>query len=142
MLVGVLGGIITYPSIPNWYVTLQKPLFSPPNWIFGPVWTILYVLMGIAAAMIWGEEKREKQRIEALSVFAIQLGLNFLWSILFFGLRSPLTAFIEIIALWLFILITVKRFYLLNKNAGYLLFPYLLWVTFASILNFSIVLLN
>ncbi|OGM08312.1 TspO protein [Candidatus Woesebacteria bacterium RBG_13_36_22] len=139
---GIIGSVFTFSSIPTWYASLNKPVFSPPNWIFGPVWTILYALMGISAYLIWEKGIKNKEAISALKLFIIQLILNSLWSILFFGLHSPALAFFEIIILWVFIVLTVIRFYRLVKAAGYLLLPYLFWVTFASFLNLSIILLN
>lgn len=133
--VGVLGSIFTISSIPTWYATLNKPFFSPPNWVFGPVWTILYILMGISLYLVW-----IKRRIPA--VFWTQLLLNAIWSIIFFGMKNPLLAFVEIIILWLAIFLTIKSFYKINRLAGNLLIPYLLWVSFASILNLAIVILN
>lgn len=139
--VGITGALFTTPAIPGWYEELTKPQFAPPNWIFGPVWTILYAFMGIALYLVW-KTKKTKQRQDALLFFAIQLGLNSLWSFLFFSLQQPLLAFIELVALWFFILLTVKKFYALSRMAGYLLLPYIIWVTFAAVLNLSIALLN
>ncbi len=132
---GILGSIFTISSIPTWYATLNKPFFSPPNWIFGPVWTILYILMGVSLYLVWIKNK-------VPAVFWIQLILNALWSILFFGLKNPSLALVDIAALWVAIFLTIKSFYKINKPAGNLLIPYLLWVTFASILNLAIVVLN
>lgn len=140
--VGIISGIFTVEAIPTWYATLVKPPFSPPNWVFGPVWTTLYALMGISLYLAWQSKGKVKQKQEAYRIFFIQLFLNFVWSLLFFGLRSPVLGFIDIIILLAAILITIKKFYPLSKWAAYLLIPYLLWVTFATILNFSIVLLN
>ena len=141
-LVGLAGTPFTLSSIPTWYQTLQKPSFSPPNWIFGPVWTILYFLMGVAAYLVWIKGLQKKAVKKALSFFIAQLAFNFLWSILFFGLHSPILALIDILILWALILITTIKFYKISKTASYLLIPYLLWVTFATILNLSIALLN
>lgn len=132
---GVLGSFFTFSAIPTWYVTLNKPFFSPPNWIFAPVWTTLYILMGISLYLVWTKRK-------VPTIFWIQLILNALWSILFFGMKNPLLALIDIIALWISIFLTIKSFYKTNKLAGNLLIPYLIWVSFASILNLSILLLN
>lgn len=132
---GVLGSFFTVSSIATWYQTLNKPFFSPPNWIFGPVWTILYILMGISLYLVW-----EKKKVPA--VFWIQLILNALWSIIFFGMRNPTLALMDIVALWITIILTMKAFYKINKIAAYLLIPYLVWVSFATILNLIIVLLN
>lgn len=132
---GGIGAIFTSSAIPTWYVTLNKPFFSPPNWVFGPIWTILYILMGISLYLVWRKKK-------VPTVFWVQLILNAVWSIIFFGIKNPTLALADIIALWVTIIFTIKAFSKINKLAGRLLFPYLLWVTFASILNLSIVLLN
>lgn len=135
-----IGSLFTANSISNWYVDLIKPSFNPPNWIFGPVWTMLYLLMGIALYLIW--VKKSKNNKPAFIAFGVQLFLNAMWSILFFGLKSPLYAFIEIIVLWVAILTTIIYFYKVNKTSAYLLIPYILWVSFAAILNLAILLLN
>jgi translocator protein len=141
-LAGFVGSFFTVSSISSWYSTLNKPFFNPPNLIFGPVWITLYFLMGISIYLIWNKGIKTKLSKIALSVFVIQLVLNSLWTILFFGLKSPLIAFIEIILLWIFILLTIIYSYKISKLASYLLIPYILWVSFAAILNFSIYLLN
>ncbi len=141
-LAGIIGTIFTIPAIPSWYSTLQKPALSPPNWVFGPVWTLLYLLMGIAAFLVWQNGWHKKEVKIALGVFAVQLSLNTLWSIVFFGLQSPLWALVNIVALWLAIVATMIAFYKLSKPAMWLLVPYLLWVSFASYLNYSIWILN
>ena len=132
---GVLGSFFTISSIPTWYVTLNKPFFSPPNWVFGPVWTMLYILMGYSLYLVWKKKK-------VPSIFWIQLILNASWSIIFFGMKSPSLALINIAVLWIAIVLTIKSFYKINKLAAYLLYPYLAWVSFASILNYSIWILN
>lgn len=139
---GLLGSLTTATAIPDWYAGLQKPSFSPPNWLFGSVWIVLYTLMGVAAFLVYelGIEKKEV-RI-TLAIFAAQLVLNAAWSFLFFGLRSPLVALGEILILWLAILLTIWKFLGLSKPAAFLLLPYLFWVSFAAILNFFIVKLN
>ena len=141
-LVGILATPFTLAAIPTWYSTLNKPPFSPPNWIFGPVWTTLYFLMGISAFLIWQRGLKKRQVKEALLYFVAQLFLNFIWSILFFGLRSPILGLLDILILWMLILVTMIKFYKISKLASYLLIPYLLWVSFATILNLSIVILN
>ena len=142
-LVGIAATPFTISSIPTWYQYLNKPFFSPPNWVFGPVWTALYFLMGISVYLIWTKNiKNQRLKQEGLKYFLIQLGLNFLWSLLFFGLHSPLLGLIDIVILWVMIVITMRKFYPLSKIAFYLLVPYLIWVSFASFLNLSIVLLN
>jgi tryptophan-rich sensory protein len=139
LIAGFIGSIFTTKSIPNWYATIQKPSFNPPNWIFGPVWTTLFILMGIALYLVWTSGKANNA---ALWIFGIQLALNVLWSIIFFGLHSPLWAFVDIIALWLAILATIISFFSVSPPAAYLLVPYILWVSFATILNWKIMVLN
>ena len=138
---GLIGSLFTSPNIVNWYAFINKPSFSPPNWLFAPVWTLLYILMGISAFLIW--QKRDNlQTKPALTFYGLQLILNALWSIIFFGMHNPGLALLEIIILWLFILITLIKFYKINKTAGLLFIPYLLWVSFASILNYAIWMIN
>jgi translocator protein len=139
-LVAFLGSALTSPSIPTWYAQLNKPFFNPPNWIFGPVWSALYFLMGVSLYIVWKKNLKNKEK--GMKVFILQLILNLLWSLVFFGLHQPLLALITIIALWVAIFMTIKSFYKISKIAAYLLYPYISWVTFASILNFAIVLLN
>jgi translocator protein len=141
-IVAFLGSIITFPSIPAWYVHLNKPFFNPPNWIFGPVWTILYILMGISLYIVWTKNAGDKKKENAIKIFILQLVLNLLWSLVFFGLHQPLVALIIIIILWLSIFKTIKYFSKLSKLSAQLLYPYIFWVSFASVLNFSIVILN
>ena len=141
-LAGIIGAFFTSPSIPTWYESLTKPSFIPPNWVFAPAWTTLFLLMGISAYLIWIKGAKNREVKTALIIFDIQLGLNILWSVLFFGLQSPLYAFVEIIVLWFLILLTILKFYPISKKAAYLLIPYLLWVSFAAILNFSVMILN
>jgi tryptophan-rich sensory protein len=142
LAVGGAGTLFTVPSIPTWYAGLIKPAFTPPGWLFGPAWTILYALMGIAAYIIWAKGFKKKEVKIALALFLVQLGLNAIWTPIFFGLHWLLIAFIEIIVLWLMLLWTIIKFYRLSVPAGWLLIPYLLWVSFASILNLSVWLLN
>ena len=139
-IASLIGSLFTSSAIPSWYQTLVKPLFNPPSWLFGPVWTILYLLMGIALYFIWINKSKLKKI--AITFFGIQLGLNALWSVIFFGLKQPLWAFIEIIFLWVSILFTIIYFYKIDKKAAYMLIPYILWVSFAAVLNISIALLN
>ena len=141
-LAGFVGSLFTTPSIPSWYAALQKPSFNPPNWIFAPVWTTLFVLMGIAAFIVWNKGLDRKGVKAALVLFIIQLLLNMLWSLLFFTLHSPMYAFVEIIILWLAILLTMLKFFPISSAAGYLLLPYILWVSFAAVLNFTLFRLN
>jgi len=141
-IAGIIGSIFTAPSIPRWYATLKKPDFTPPNWVFAPVWTTLFVLMGVSAYLVWNKGLENKNVKMALLIFSIQLALNMLWSFLFFGLKSPLYAFFEILILWLVILLTIVSFSTISKTASWLLIPYIIWVSFAAILNFYIVRLN
>jgi tryptophan-rich sensory protein len=142
VVIGYLSGMVTRDSITTWYPTLVKPVFNPPNWIFAPVWSMLYIMMGIAAGLVWTKGSDEQTTKKSLGFFAIQLGLNALWSYLFFGLHNPFLALIEIILLWLMILETYYLFKKIDKTAGLLLLPYLAWVSFATILNASIWWLN
>ncbi len=135
------GSTATFDSIPTWYAELTKPPFNPPNFIFGPVWTILYAFMAISLFLIW-KGKQTKEAIYARKVFVVQLGLNFLWSFVFFGAHQLGLAVITILALWASILYTILLFKRINKTAANLLVPYLLWVSFATLLNVSIFLLN
>ena len=139
---GFIGSIFTTASIPTWYTTLEKPSFNPPNWLFGPVWTILFILMGIFAFLVWRVGLSEPNVRIALIIFIIQLILNAFWSVAFFGLRSPIAGLIVIIILWIAILLTILSFAKVSISAGILLIPYILWVSFASILNATIYVLN
>jgi benzodiazapine receptor len=139
---GVFGSIFTFSAIPTWYSALNKPWFSPPNWLFGPVWTLLYLLMGISLYLIWNKGLRSKKVENAVKIFGVQLFLNALWSVLFFGLRSPFLGLVGIILLWFSIILTIFKFYKISRNAGLLLLPYLLWVTFAMSLNYFVLVLN
>jgi tryptophan-rich sensory protein len=141
-LAGFIGAFFTMSAIPVWYAGLAKPFLSPPAWIFGPVWTTLFLLMGIAAFLIWRKGLEYAGVKTALAIFFFQLVLNTLWSIIFFGLKNPGVAFIEIVIMWLAILATIISFYKISKPAAYLLIPYLLWVSFASYLNYAIWMLN
>jgi tryptophan-rich sensory protein len=139
LFVGAISGIATASGVSGWYVTLNKPIFNPPNFLFGPVWTILYILMAISFYLILQSDK-SILRTRAILIFCIQLFLNFCWSFLFF--KFQVVAFIEIILIWLSIFVMLIYFYKINKTASYLQIPYLLWVSFASILNGSIWVLN
>ena len=139
---GLIGALFTRSAIPEWYAFLTKPELAPPNWVFAPVWTTLYLLMGIAAFLVW---KRGLDRADvrlALSIFSVQLVLNTLWSIIFFGLRASGWAFIEIAFMWVAILASIIAFAKISKTAAWLLVPYILWVSFAAYLNYSIYILN
>ena len=141
-LAGIIGSVFTSSSVDGWYSQITKPVFNPPSWVFGPVWTTLYVLMGIAAFLIWKRGWDRKDVKVALSIFAGQLVLNTFWSIIFFRLESPGGAFIEIIFLWLAIVATIVAFAKISKPAAWLLVPYIAWVSFAAYLNYSIYVLN
>ncbi len=140
--VGIIGSIFTLSSIQTWYMFLNKPSFNPPNWIFGPVWTVLYALMGVSLYLIWNKGLKSNKTKNALKIFFVQLAFNFLWSIVFFGLHNPLLALIVITFLWASILYTILLFKKISQIAAFLLFPYILWVSFAVLLNLFIVLLN
>ena len=143
LVVGYLSSITTQSSINTWYPTLIKPSFNPPNWLFAPVWTLLFIMMGIAAGMIWNQLENQRELVKkALLFFTVQLLLNALWSYLFFGLNNVLLALIEVILLWLVIYETFHIFRKIDKKAAYLFIPYLIWVAFAAILNGSIYYLN
>jgi translocator protein len=143
LTIGFLSGKITQSSIVSWYPYLKKPFFNPPNWLFAPVWTLLYVFMGIAAGRIWNLwDTRDKQIKNALILFTIQLALNALWSFLFFGLKNPFLALVEIVLLLLFIWECIVAFKKIDKLSSQLFYPYLAWVSFASLLNASIWWLN
>jgi translocator protein len=141
-LAGFIGSLFTIPNIPTWYQGLRKPIFTPPNWIFGPVWITLFGLMGISAFVVWRLGLKEQRVKIALIFFSIQLALNTLWSVAFFGLRSPLTGLVEIVLLWIAVFATVKRFFKVATISGILLLPYLFWISFAAILNFFLWTLN
>jgi tryptophan-rich sensory protein len=140
VLLGSLSGLFTIDAIQTWYITLNKPSWNPPNWLFGPVWTTLYALMGIAFGLVWSSENPDKEK--AMTIFYFQFALNVLWSLIFFYFKSPGLAFFEIILMLLFILMTINAFKKIEPRAAYLLFPYILWVSFATFLNFTIWQLN
>lgn len=141
-LAGVIGSVFTFQAIPTWYAALQKPVFNPPNWIFGPVWTLLYALMGIAAYRVWhtGYHRRAVKR--AVILFLVHLAVNVLWSVLFFGAKNIPVAFADIALLWVMILSLIFRFSAVDAVSGYLLVPYLAWVSFAMVLNYYLWILN
>lgn len=141
--IGYLSSQFTQEGVETWYKTIEKPVFNPPNWVFAPVWTTLYILMGLAAGLVWGRIGEQPETVKkGLTFFGVQLALNALWSYLFFGLHNPLLALIEIILLWLMIYETFVQFNKINKISGYIFILYLLWVTFATVLNASIWWLN
>lgn len=142
LVIGGLSSISTISSIPTWYRGLSKPPWNPPDWAFGPAWTALYILMGVASWLVWRYGWDNRSVRVALRVFAVQLLLNGIWSVLFFGLRSPGIALVEIGVLWCMILATVVLFARRDLLAGAILVPYLLWVTFASALNWEVWSLN
>ena len=141
-LAGLIGAIFNSTAVKTWYAHINKPGFTPPNWIFGPVWITLYLLMGISLFLVWNAEINTKVKQAALVVFFIQLVLNTLWSYFFFYLQSPLYGLIEIVILLIFIIFTMLRFFPIRPLAGFLLVPYVLWVGFAAVLNYSIWQLN
>jgi benzodiazapine receptor len=136
-----IGAAVTAPQIRGWYATLTKPSWSPPDWVFGPVWTALYLSMGIAAWLVWRPGGWSMAR-RPLAWFAVQLGLNSLWSCVFFELRSPGWAFAEILLLWMAVVGTTAAFWRRSVVAGWLFVPYLAWVSFAALLNFAVWRLN
>ena len=138
----VIGGLATGSSVATWYAALRKPAFAPPNWLFGPAWTVLYILMAVAACVVWKQGLAVPGIKLALAAYLVQLVLNGAWSGLFFGLRSPLAGLIGIGALWLAILATIVLFFRVSPTAGYLMLPYIAWVTFAGALNAAILRLN
>lgn len=139
---GFVGSVFTVPSIATWYAALAKPSFSPPNWLFFPVWTALYILMGIALGLVWSRGLKEKTAREGVMLFGTQLALNAVWSIAFFGMHAILGGLVIIVLLWAAILATILKFWKVSKTAGALMLPYLAWVSIASMLNLSIWLLN
>ncbi|MFO7674814.1 MAG: TspO/MBR family protein [bacterium] len=142
LLAGALGSLATRPAITGWYATLNKPPFNPPGWLFGPAWTVLYILMGLAAYLVWSRGLAAPGVKPALALFVVQMFLNVLWSFLFFAARSPLAGFVEIVALWAAILVTMVLFFRVSPAAGWLMVPYIGWVSFAAVLNGAIMLLN
>ena len=141
-LAGFMGSLLTTPSIPTWYASLNKPSFNPPNWVFAPVWTTLFVLMGISAYLVWNQGLQNAPVKRALIIFLVQLALNVFWSFLFFKLQSPTYAFVEITVLWIAIALTIVAFFRISRPAALLLIPYIVWVSFAAVLNSSIARLN
>lgn len=139
--VGILSSFFTISSIPTWYQALNKPSFNPPNWIFGPVWTLLYLLIGISIFLVL-EKAPKNKKTNLLILFLVQLALNFLWAFIFFGLHNTFLAFFEIILLWISILVLILKFRSYSKVSSIILIPYLLWVSFAALLNLYIKLLN
>ncbi|AFL83503.1 tryptophan-rich sensory protein [Belliella baltica DSM 15883] len=139
-IAGGLGALVTISSVGSWYQSINKPFFNPPSWIFGPTWTVLYIMMGVSLFLIWKSNHPFKKK--ALWLFAIQLLLNAIWSPAFFGLESPILGLLVIVPLWVMILVCIRAFFPIDIWASYLLIPYLLWVSFATVLNASIWYLN
>lgn len=136
LAVGYISGQATQSSVLSWLPTLKAPAFNPPSWVFAPVWSLLYTMMGIAAGLVWHRMEKHSEEVKiALVYFGVQLVLNGLWSVLFFGLQNPFLALVEIVLLWLMIYETYAKFRKIDKVAGYMLVPYQLWVTFATLLN-------
>jgi benzodiazapine receptor len=139
LVTGALGGAASATSIVDWYQTIAKPWWTPPDWVFGPTWTVLYIMMAVAAWLVWQTGDRTAP---ALTLFFVQLALNLGWSVIFFGLRSPGLALIEVVFLWLGVLLTMLAFFGRSTPAGWLFVPYLVWVSFAAVLNFAIWTMN
>ena len=143
LVIGYMSSLVTREGVETWYQTIEKPSFNPPRAVFSPVWTALYIMMGVAAGLVWSKIDTQRETVrKGLIFFWIQLGLNALWSYIFFGLHNPFLALIEIVLLWLMIYETFVQFNKVNRIAGYLLIPYLLWVSFATVLTASIWWLN
>ena len=141
-LAGIIGSVFTTSAIPTWFAGLKKPSFNPPSWLFGPVWITLYTMMGVSLYLVWQKRGEIKMAWPAIVFFLVHLVVNASWSIIFFGQKNPGMAFAVIILLWLMIVVSIALFYRINKTAGLLLIPYLFWVSFASVLNYSIWKLN
>ncbi len=141
-LAGIIGSVFTISSIPTWYASLAKPIFTPPSWLFGPVWIALYTLMGISLYLVWQKGFKKNENRNALYVFGAQLSLNAAWSIVFFGMRDIFGGLLVIIAMWLSIAATIIAFYKISKKAAWLLVPYMIWVSVATLLNFYLWQLN
>lgn len=139
---GGVGALVTGPAVRTWYPGLRKPAFNPPSWIFAPVWTVLYLLMGVSLFLTWRRRSLEARAAPALRIFTLQLLLNALWSMLFFGLKSPRFAFMDIVILWAAIILTIRAMYRVSRVGALLLLPYLVWVSFAGLLNLAIWRLN
>ena len=142
LLIGGSAGFFATSGVNGWYALANKPSFNPPNWIFAPVWTTLYILMGIALYLVWKSTATASIKQTAILLFVVQLTLNFFWSILFFKFQLTGWAFVEIIAMWVAILFTILWFGKISSTAAWLLVPYICWVSFASLLNYSIWKLN
>lgn len=141
-LTALIGSVLTMPAITTWYQTINKPSFTPPNWLFGPAWTILFLLMAISWFLILKNGLTSKYYKTANYIFLVQLILNIFWSFLFFYIQSPFLAMLEIIAFWLILVLNFYYFYRINKKAAWLFVPYIAWVSFAAFLTYSIWRLN
>ncbi len=141
-LAGLIGTLFTVPAIDTWYTGLKKPVFNPPNWLFAPVWIMLYFLIGVSAFLVWREGLSKRETRTAMLLFLVQLVLNAAWTPIFFGLRLPKAAFVLIIAMWLAILATILSFRKISAVAAILMLPYIIWVGFAAVLNAAIAILN
>lgn len=139
---GLIGSVFTTPAISGWYVRLKKPRLTPPNWVFAPVWTTLFVLMGISLWLVWKKSKKNSKAKTALRWFFVQLGLNTAWSILFFGLKNPVLGLVDILILDLVLIVVIVKFWRVSKIASTLLWPYLAWLGLATWLNLQVVILN
>lgn len=142
LVVGGLSGFFTANAIEGWYTTLQKPWFNPPNWIFGPVWTLLYGMMGIAFFLIWKSEAPAGIKRTAVTAYFVQLAFNFAWSLIFFYMEQPGWALVDILLMWIAIFYTIIAFGKISTGAAWILVPYISWVSFATVLNFAIWKLN
>jgi benzodiazapine receptor len=138
----VIASLVANPGTSDWYANLDKPFFNPPGWLFGPVWTVLYILMAVSAGLVWQKGLAGPAVRMALALYLVQLVLNALWTPLFFGFEMPLLAFIDIMLLWAAIILTILAFLRVSRCAGFLMAPYLVWTTFAAVLNFSLWFLN
>jgi len=139
---GIIGSVFTTPAIPTWYAALEKPAFTPPNWLFAPAWGTLFFLMGVAAFLVWRKGSGKPQVRTALILFLAQLVLNIGWSVAFFGYECPLCGMVVILILWVAILVTMLKFFRISVAAGALMVPYILWVSFATALNVAVYVLN
>lgn len=142
LAVGGISGLFTVTGVESWYQTINKPSWNPPSWVFGPVWTTLYVMMGVALFLVWKSGSSDILKRTAIILFAVQLMLNFFWSFIFFNQHQVGWALVEIIVMWIFILLTILAFGNISKVAAWLLVPYISWVSFATILNYTIWKLN
>lgn len=142
LMVGAIAGFFTSESVNSWYVNVNKPSFNPPSWLFAPVWTALYLMMGIAFYLVWKAAVTDALKKQAMTFYAVQLFLNFIWSFIFFYLQQPGWAMVDIVLMWIMILLTIIWFGKISPVAAWLLVPYICWVSFAALLNYSIWKLN